>query len=116
MSILQNIRKTINYSRKNGYKEAFCAAWERVTANYYGDYTYDGPSLDEMQQQRSDKSLPDIKFSIIVPAYETQKVYMSALIDSCVNQTYSNWELIIADGSNSDIVERTVSQIHVSDI
>ena len=27
MSIVQNIKKTINYSKKNGYKEAALAAW-----------------------------------------------------------------------------------------
>ena len=37
MSIVQNIKKTINYSKKNGYKEAALAAWERMTARYYAD-------------------------------------------------------------------------------
>ncbi len=40
MSLAQNIKKTINYCRKNGYSEAFFAAWERVTAKYYRNYTY----------------------------------------------------------------------------
>ena len=38
MSLAQNIKKTINYSKKNGYGEAVVAAWERVTAKYYADY------------------------------------------------------------------------------
>ena len=33
---------------------------------------------------------------------------MSALIDSCIGQTYANWELVIADGSATDIVKKTV--------
>lgn len=109
MSLVQNIKKTINYSRKNGYKEAFCAAWERVTAKYYADYTYNSPLKEVLEAQRRDKNIIDIKFSIIVPAYETQKNYLTALIDSCVGQTYSNWELVIADGSRTDIVKETVS-------
>lgn len=109
MSLMQNIRKTINYSKKNGYKEAFCAAWERVTAKYYADYKYVSLSEEELERQRADKNLPEIKFSIVVPAYETQKVYLTALVESCINQTYRNWELIIADGSTSDIVEKTLS-------
>lgn len=108
MSIAQNIRKAVNYSRKNGYGEAFCAAWERVTAKYYADYTYVPPSREVLNVQAADKSLPDIKFSILVPAYETQEVYMRALIDSCIAQSYTNWELIIADGSDADVVEKTV--------
>lgn len=112
MSIVQNVKKTINYSRKNGYKEAFCAAWERVTARYYADYTYQPPTEEEQRKQREDKQVSDICFSLIVPAYETQKKYLTELIESCLGQTYSNWELILADGSESDIVESTVAGFH----
>ena len=108
MSLIQNIRKTINYSRKNGYAEAFCAAWERVTAKYYADYTYHIPDQETLEKQRNDKSVCDLKFSILVPAYETQTVYMNALIESCIGQTYGNWELIIADGSVSNLVKDAV--------
>lgn len=110
MSLAQNIKKTINYSRKNGYGEAFFAAWERVTAKYYADYSYRAPDKETLEQQKNDTSVSDIKFSILVPAYETQKVYMEALIESCIGQTYANWELIIADGSTSDIVRETVDK------
>lgn len=108
MSLVQNIKKTINYSRKNGYVETFCAAWERVTAKYYADYTYHAPDQETLERQRNDRSVCDIKFSILVPAYETQTVYMNALIESCIGQTYGNWELIIADGSASNIVKDAV--------
>lgn len=110
MSLAQNIKKTINYSRKNGYWETFFAAWERVTAKYYKDYTYIKPSDDELARQRNDKSITDIKFSVLVPAYETQAVYLTELIESCLLQTYDNWELIIADGSKTDVVKQTVEK------
>lgn len=109
MSLAQNIKKTINYSRKNGYTEAFFAAWERVTAKYYRNYTYQKPDADELARQRTDKSITDICFSILVPAFETRPVYMKALIDSCLAQTYENWELIIADGSESGVVRKAVA-------
>lgn len=110
MSLAQNIKKTINYSRKNGYGEAVVAAWERVTARYYADYDYRAPSRDTLERQRADTGVSGLKFSILVPAYETQDVYMTALIDSCIGQTYGNWELVIADGSASDIVKDTVGR------
>ncbi len=110
MSLAQNIKKTINYSKKNGYEEALYAAWERLTARYCAGYTYQAPDNSILEQQRNDKSVSDIKFSILVPAYETLPEYMKALIDSCVNQTYENWELIIADGSTSDVVKNVVAQ------
>ncbi len=108
MSLAQNIKKTINYSKKNGYGEAVVAAWERVTAKYYADYDYRAPDRDTLERQRADQRVSDLKISILVPAYETQEVYMSALIDSCIGQTYANWELVIADGSATDIVKKTV--------
>lgn len=108
MSIVQNIKKTINYSKKNGYKEAACAAWERVAAKYYADYAYCPPSDEELEAQRRDTSLPDLTFSIAVPAYETNRQYMADLVESCLAQTYGRWELIIADGSESDTVRETV--------
>ena len=109
MSLAQNIKKTINYSRKNGYGEAFFAAWERMTANYHKDYTYRKPDQDELARQKNDQSIKDLQFSILVPAFETQAVYLKALIDSCLEQTYENWELIIADGSKSDVVKDAVA-------
>lgn len=110
MSLVQNIKKTINYSKKNGYGEAFFAAWERVTEKYCADYDYHAPDEAVLEAQRNDRSVSDIKFSILVPAFETQEVYMRALIDSCIGQTYDSWELIIADGSASDIVKNTADK------
>ncbi len=109
MGLTQNIKKTVNYSRKNGYAETFFAAWERLTVGYCRDYFYKEPSGKELQRQRSDSSA-DILFSILVPAYETQERYLSALIESCLAQTYGNWELVIADGSEGSVVEQTVSK------
>ena len=106
MSIVRNISKTVNYGKKNGYMEAAFAAWERLTANYYKNYTYVEPEAYILEEQR--KGQEPIKFSIIVPAFETPKQYMEALIDCCLAQTYSNFELIIADGSASSLVEDTV--------
>ena len=110
MSLTQNIKKTINYSKKNGYGEAVVAAWERVTAKYYADYDYRAPDEETLRRQRANQGISDLKFSILVPAYETQEVYMTALIENCIGQTYENWELVIADGSVSDIVKDTVGR------
>jgi glycosyltransferase involved in cell wall biosynthesis len=110
MSLAQNIKKTINYSRKNGYGEAILAAWERISAKYQADYKYESPSHEVLESQKNDKSVSDIKFSILVPAFDTAPVYMEALVESCLSQTYDNWELIISDGSDGDIVSDTVSK------
>lgn len=41
----------------------------------------------------------DYKFSIVVPVYRTNAVYLRAMIDSIKEQTYSDWELCIVDAS-----------------
>ncbi len=47
--------------------------------------------------------------SIVVPAYETPRDYLCALIASVQAQSYPHWELCIADGSETDAVERTAA-------
>ena len=43
------------------------------------------------------------KISIIVPTYKTPINFLRDMIDSVIDQTYSNWELCIADGSEGDM-------------
>lgn len=42
----------------------------------------------------------EIKISILVPLYNTPKKFLVEMIDSVLNQTYHNWELCLADGSD----------------
>ena len=44
----------------------------------------------------------NIKFSILVPLYNTPKDFLIEMINSVREQTYSNWELCLADGSTAD--------------
>ncbi len=44
----------------------------------------------------------NIKFSILVPLYNTPKNYLAKMIQSVQNQTYSNWQLCLADGSDQE--------------
>jgi glycosyltransferase involved in cell wall biosynthesis len=44
-----------------------------------------------------------IKISIITPLFNTPEKYLKELIDSVLDQTYSNWELCLADGSDIGI-------------
>lgn len=42
----------------------------------------------------------NIKFSILVPLYNTPETFLKEMIASVLNQTYGNWELCLADGSD----------------
>ncbi len=53
----------------------------------------------ELKYQRSKKFDREPLFSIIVPVYRPKAQYFQEMIESVMNQTYSNWELCLADGS-----------------
>ena len=38
----------------------------------------------------------NIKFSIILPTYNSDPIYLTQCIKSVINQTYQNWELCIS--------------------
>ena len=75
------------------YKQRERAAMER-----YGTASFpDG----ERRRKEEETVFPDmVKFSILVPLYNTPREFLTAMLDSVVQQTYGNWELCLADGSD----------------
>ena len=65
------------------------------------------PSKEELEEQKKTSFSYAPLISIVVPAYETPEVYLRELIGTVQAQTYTNWELCLADGSKS----RQVAQI-----
>ena len=43
-----------------------------------------------------------VKISILVPLWNTPVEFLKEMIDSVMNQTYQNWELCLADGSDRE--------------
>lgn len=58
------------------------------------------PDEEELQKQKNEKFENEPKISIVVPMYNTPKGFLEDLVNSLIYQTYSNWELCLADGSN----------------
>ncbi len=54
--------------------------------------------LDESTKEYENK----IVISILVPLYNTPKDFLCEMIDSVVDQTYHDWELCLADGSDDE--------------
>lgn len=106
---VSNVRKTIHYLKKNGIKQAYYAAKERIHSEKAEDYIYEAPAEEEIKRQRENGKHFSVKFSILVPAYETKEEYLRAMIDSVLGQTYGNFELILADASKSDRVEQIIN-------
>ncbi len=73
---------------------------ERKAYKSYG--TLSIPSDQERREEAQHKFEKDIKFSILVPLYNTSEHYLNEMIDSVLGQTYGNLELCLADGSDSD--------------
>ncbi len=106
---ISNLKKTIHYLKKNGIRQAYYAAKERVGREKSDDYHFVLPSEAELDRQRKEGKNGALKFSILVPAYETGEKYLREMIESVLAQTYENFELILADASRTDVVENVVS-------
>ena len=108
MSIKNAVSKTIAYAKRNGVKAAFFAAVERVGDNRRENYNY-VPLSDAViaEQKKEYKLLAEsgdiVRFSIVVPLYNTPEKYLREMIESVIAQTYGNWELVLADASKEPL-------------
>ena len=60
------------------------------------------PKEEELEEQRKKIWDEDITFSIAVPLYNTPAEFLKEMIESVLAQTYKDWELCMADGSDSE--------------
>lgn len=60
------------------------------------------PTLEEAQRQRDTVFDQMVKISILVPVWNNQREFQTEMLDSVMNQTYQNWELCLADGSDTE--------------
>ena len=91
--------------RENGFAYTWRKVKEkqghRVAYQEYQDYT------QQLQAALNDGIDPVAgpRFSILVPLYNTPERYLREMITSVINQSYTNWELCLADGSTEHYVE-----------
>ncbi len=123
MGFVSKIKRGFNYFKRNGLLQSlrrlsqkiFNASATKAQKQEQKDYLEwlknNEPSKEELELQRKHKFEYMPKISVIVPMYNTPEKYLRELIDSLVNQTYSNFELCLADGSESkkDYVQVLVS-------
>lgn len=55
----------------------------------------------DLENQKNQKFEINPKISIVVPMYNTNEIFFKELVESLEKQTYSNWELCLADGSEN---------------
>ena len=83
---------------------------ERRARENYGTKSF--PSEEESRRCREHVFPRMVKISILVPLYNTPEQFLREMTESVLNQTYVNWELCLADGSdeNHAYVEKVVRE------
>ncbi|MFI3236966.1 MAG: glycosyltransferase [Lachnospiraceae bacterium] len=98
---LANLKKTYYYCKKNGLKQAVLAAVERMFGEQE-EYFYEGLSEQELEKQRETTFQIQPTISIVVPLYNTPREYFCQMVESVRNQTYTKFELVLADASTAE--------------
>ena len=106
-----NLKKTIYYLRRNGLKNTCYAVRERLDEKRNAPYSFTPVTEEELAFQRQASQSLATTFSIVVPAYRTGETYLRELVTSVARQTYSKWELIIADATEDDSVKAALERI-----
>ena len=81
--------------RKLDYKKR-----ERAAMKQFGTDSF--PTPEQAAAERAERFAFMPKISILVPLWNNQSKYQIQMLDSVMNQTYENWELCLADGSDPD--------------
>ena len=76
---------------------------ERKAMTHYGTESFPSEETRKAQESAVFEKMPLI--SILVPLYNTPEKFLRDMIESVIAQTYSNWQLCLADGSDAEHVE-----------
>lgn len=106
LSKIWNKGKVLHYFlQHDGLKGTYVRVSERfgsdkyaIYENWLKKYGLTEEELTEQREMQKDFAYRP-KFSIAVPLYRTEERFLRELIASVQNQTYDNWELCFADGS-----------------
>ncbi|MBQ4276028.1 MAG: glycosyltransferase [Lachnospiraceae bacterium] len=60
------------------------------------------PDEERRIKEESKEYSTKVTFSILVPLYNTPEFFLHEMIDSVISQTYKDWELCLADGSDAE--------------
>ncbi len=107
---IHNLRKTVSYLKKNGWKETLITVREHLPQISREKYQYAYPAENVLEQQRRRRWQAPVTFSVVVPAYHTPEPFFREMIESVQAQTYPNWQLVIGDAGEGD----TLMQIAAS--
>ncbi|MBR3761426.1 MAG: glycosyltransferase family 2 protein [Lachnospiraceae bacterium] len=73
---------------------------EKEAMKQFGTASF--PSEEEARKERETRFAYMPQISILVPLYNTDETMLREMIDSVLYQTYENWQLCLADGSDKE--------------
>ncbi len=73
---------------------------ERTAMQQFGTASF--PDAAQAERERSAVFPNMVKISILVPLWNNKREFQLEMLDSVMNQTYRNWELCLADGSDGE--------------
>jgi len=76
---------------------------EKKAMTHYGTESF--PSEETRRKQENTKFEYEPLISILVPLYNTPEKFLRDMVESVLAQTYSNWQLCLADGSDAEHIE-----------
>ena len=106
------LRKTMHFCIRQGRRIKNCGSIrgivskikykqnEKLAMEQFGTKSF--PSLEQRKIEEETVFPNMVKISILVPLYNTPKEFLCEMIESVTNQTYANWELCLADGSDDN--------------
>lgn len=98
-------KKGILYFQRNGFIKLFTKI-RAYLSSQHGQMFHRPqewvPTLEELQNQRNKDFDYSPLISIIVPIYNTPILFLKAMVTSVCLQSYINWQLCVADGSDQE--------------
>lgn len=101
---LRNVKKLVLSLKNKGIKKTWNDIVNKVEKGdtpppYEIWCMLNDPTPEELEKQRKTKFKIEPKISILVPMYNTPINFFTELVQYLIDQTYTNWELCLADGS-----------------
>ena len=117
---LYKVVKGFRYLRHYGWKEFLVRVQERLEpdeVSYESWYEKHKVTGQILEQQRTDSDAWEERplVSICVPVYQTPEVYLRQMIVSVQQQSYTNWQLCLADGSMNTKAKQIVEEYQQKD-
>jgi len=112
MSLGRNyFKRGLSYLKRNGLTYTVIKAFERLDRDAKElEYVPVHADPETLKAQREHIFDHPYKFSILVPVYETDPELFKKMLESVGEQTYGNWELILADASKDSSRKTIVRQ------